>query len=94
MVIGVCSLELQIPSSVSLKDKRRVIRSVVARVHQEFNVSAAEVDHQDSWQLATLAVACVSSDTAYVQGLLERVVRFVETSHRDLVLLEYETELL
>lgn len=94
MVIGVCTIELQVPDSGSLKDKRRIIKSAMARVRNEFNVSVAEVGHQDSWQLATLAVACVSSDATYAQGLLERVVNRIEDGRHGLVLLHYETELL
>lgn len=94
MVIGVLTLELQVPDSASLKQKRQVVRSVVARLRNEFNVSVAEVDHLDSWQLATLAVACVSNDGGYAQGLMERVARFVDQGPFDLVLLDYETELL
>ncbi len=93
MVVGVCTIEMQVPDSASLKRKRQVLRSVIARVHNAFNVSISEVDQQDSWQLATLGVACVSSDAAYVQGLMERVVQHIEQSHLDLVLLRYETEL-
>jgi len=94
MVIGVCTIELQVPDSGSLKDKRRIIKSAMARVRNEFNVSVAEVGHQDSWQLATLAVACVASDASYAQGLLERVVSRIEDGRHGLVLLQYETELL
>ena len=93
MVIGLCTMELQIPESESLKHKRRVLKSVISRVRQEFNVSVAEVDHQDSWQLATLAAVCVSTDAGYAQGLLERVVRYVDGSRFDLVLLDYANEL-
>ena len=94
MVVGLCTLHLQVPASASLKDKRRVIRSVVARLRNEFNISVAEVANQDSLQLATIAVACVSSDAAYAHGLMERVARFVENGRFDLVLLDYETEFL
>ena len=94
MVIGVCTLELQVPGCSSLKEKRRVIRSVVRRVQNQYNVSIAEVGHQDSWQLATVAVACVSNDAGYAHGLLERIVGFIDSRHFDLVLLDYETELI
>jgi uncharacterized protein YlxP (DUF503 family) len=94
MVIGVLTLEIQIPASASLKQKRQVVRSVTARLRNEFNVSVAEVGHLDSWQLATLAVACVSSEAAYAQGLLERAARFVDEGPFDLILLDYQTELL
>jgi uncharacterized protein len=94
VVIGLLTIELQVPESASLKHKRQVIRSLVQRIRQEYNVSVAEVDHLDSWQLATLAVACVSSDAAVVQGLMQRVVDFVDGQRLDLVLLDYQTELL
>jgi len=93
-VIGLVTIDLEIPASVSLKDKRRVIKSVITRVRNTFNVSIAEVGHQDHWQLATLAVVCVSTDTGYAHGLLEKVVRHVERMHLGLVLLDYETELI
>lgn len=94
MVVGICRIELQFPGSASLKEKRRVLRSVLARLRNEFNVSVAEVGHQDSWQLATVAVACVSSDAGYAHGLLEKVVSYIDGGRFDLVLLGYETELL
>ena len=94
MIVGLCTIELQVPGSASLKEKRRVIKSVVDRVRDRFNVSIAEVDHQDSWQLATLAVVCVSTDRGYAHGLLERIVREISDGRFDLVLLRYETEFL
>jgi len=92
MVIGVCTLDIQVPDSASLKQKRQVIRSAIARVRQQFNVSIAEVDHQDSWQLATLALVAVSSDLRYLQGLLEHAVQAVEDGRHGLVLLDYRVE--
>jgi uncharacterized protein YlxP (DUF503 family) len=61
MVIGTCTIELHIPGNGSLKGKRRVIKSIIACVHNEFNVSIAEVGNQDLWQSAILGVACVST---------------------------------
>jgi uncharacterized protein len=94
MVVGLVTIQLQIPASSSLKDKRQVLRSVITRVRQEFNVSIAEVALQDSHQLVTLAAVCVSPDRAYVQGLMERTVQFIAGAHNGLVLLDYETELI
>jgi uncharacterized protein YlxP (DUF503 family) len=70
MVVGVCTIYLRIPASQSLKGKRQVLKSLIARVRKSFNVSIAEVDQQDAWQAATLGVACVSTDSAYAHGLL------------------------
>jgi len=61
MVIGTCTIELHIPGNGLLKGKRRVIKPIIARVRNEFNVSIAEMDNQDLWQSATLGVACVSA---------------------------------
>ena len=94
MVIGLLTLELQIPESGSLKQKRQVIRSVVDKIRQRLNVSVAEVDHQDSWQLATLAIACVATDAAGAQQMMQSAVNLIETRRFDLVLLDYQTELL
>ncbi len=94
MVIGVCTLELNLPTSASLKDKRQVIKSVIARLHNEFNVSVAEVDRLDSWQSAVVAVVTVSGDREYAHGLLSRVALWVERNRLDCDLVDYEIELI
>ncbi|HHX43247.1 MAG TPA: DUF503 domain-containing protein [Chloroflexi bacterium] len=93
MVIGLCTVDLEFPESGSLKTKRQTLQSVLARVRQQFNVSIAEVGHQDSWQLATVAMTCVSTDAAYIHGLFERAVRYIDEGPFSLVLLDYQTEL-
>jgi uncharacterized protein len=78
MVIGVCTLQLLIEGSDSLKDKRQVIKSLLDRIRDKFNVSAAEVDDLDSWRRATLAFACVSKDQSFVDQVLQKVLNTVE----------------
>jgi len=94
MHIGVCTIELRLPGNGSLKGKRSVVKSIVTRVSHEFNVSIAEVDAQDSWQRAVLGVACVSPGAGYAHGLLEQVVQWIEANRPDVILLEYEIEML
>lgn len=94
VVVGLCRLELQIPGSGSLKDKRRVLQSLMTRLRNEFNVSVAEVDRQEAWQRATVAVACVSSSGTYARGLLDKVTEAVEAAPLDLLLLDSDIELL
>jgi len=94
MIVGLCRLELQFPGSASLKDKRRVLQSLMSRLRNAYNVSVSEVDHLDAWQRATVGVACVSSSGAYARGLLDKVVEEVEGAPLDLVLLDHEIELL
>ena len=94
MVIGACSLELYIPGNGSLKGKRQVIKSLMARLRKEFNVSVAEVGAQDVWQTAIIGIVCVSSDPDYAHGLLTRAVRWVEESRLDCDLVDYQIEIL
>lgn len=93
MVVGMCTIELQLPGIDSLKGKRAVLKSVMARVRHEFNVSIAEVGDNDRWQSAVLGVAAVSNEPAHVEGLLARVVQWIEETRLDVTLVDYEIEL-
>jgi len=94
MVIGICTLTLDIPHSKSLKDKRRVVKSITSRVRNQFNVSIAEVDAHDVWQSALIGIACVSNDASYAHGLLEKVVQMISNSRFDAQVADYEIEIL
>jgi len=71
-------LTFRIPYACSLKDKRQVSRSIIAKTRQKFNVSIAEVDTQDAHRTLTLGVAVVSGEMAHAQNSLDEVVRFME----------------
>jgi uncharacterized protein YlxP (DUF503 family) len=77
MVVGVRSWELHLAGCQSLKDKRRVLKSLKDRLHRRFNVSAAEVDHQDSWQRAALACSVVTTDRRHAEEVLASCDRLV-----------------
>ncbi len=83
-----------LPDSQSLKAKRQIARSVVARIRNQFNVTVAEADDNDLWQRLTLGVCCLSNDTKHANEILSNVVAFVEKSRDDLELLNYETEII
>jgi uncharacterized protein YlxP (DUF503 family) len=73
VVIGLLSLELHFPGARSLKDKRQVLRGLLARLRKNHNVSAAEVEHQDLWQRAGIAVVAVNTDRSHLESTLESV---------------------
>lgn len=77
MFVGLCTLTLRIPQARSLKDKRSVVQSVLARVRARFNVSVSEVAAQDRHKDAVLAVAAVGSSQTVVSDLIEQVARFI-----------------
>lgn len=93
MLIGACTLELHIPGNESLKGKRQVIKSLMARLRNQFNVSVAEVGAQDMWQSAIIGVVCVSNDQDYAHGLLTRVVHWIEENRLDCNLVDYQIEI-
>ena len=94
MHVGICRLVTHLPQAGSLKAKRQVARSLTQRIRNQFNVAVAEVEDNDLWQRLTLGVCCVSNDSAHANEMLSRVVSFVEDSRDDLVLLDYETEII
>jgi hypothetical protein len=93
MTIGVLQFELYIGDAMSLKDKRRVVKSLKDRIAHGHNVSVAEVGALDQHRRSILAVAMVSNDSGYVEGALSKLVDFIRTvSKAELV--EYQIDLL
>jgi hypothetical protein len=79
VTVGVLQLELSVPDAFSLKDKRRVVKSLKDRIAHGHNVSIAEVGALDEHRRAILGVAMVSNDSRYVEGALSKLVDFVKT---------------
>ncbi|MCG3181819.1 MAG: hypothetical protein BIFFINMI_04242 [Phycisphaerae bacterium] len=93
MIIGVLQAQLLIRESMSLKDKRRVVKSLKERLAHRFNISIAEVGANESLQQAIIGVAMVSNDHQYVQGVLNQVVNFMKGDVRA-ELVDYQIEFL
>jgi len=85
---------LHLPESGSLKAKRHVVAGLLRRVRTRYRVAAAEVGERDRWQIAHLAVACVSADAAHADEILAHVLRFVEAEGREARITDVRTELL
>ena len=94
MNIGVCKVELRLPENLSLKGKRRVLKSITTRVINKFNVSVAEVDNNDLWQLSTLGICCLSNDKRHTNEVLSKVVGFIINGRFEVEILNYEIEIL
>ncbi len=92
MRVGVCRIFLRIPENQSLKQKRQVVKSIIDRVKNRFNVAIAEVDALDAHQTAVLGAVTVSNDPRHVNRILSHVVNFIEdTGSAELT--DYEIEL-
>ena len=75
MPVGVMTLEIRIPYAHSLKEKRAVLRKLRDRLRSRFNLAVAELDHQETWQRATLGVVSISSSRRNLEQVMERVLR-------------------
>ncbi len=78
-MIGYAEFEIIIPDVHSLKEKRAVLQRIMTRLRQKYNVAVAEVDFQDLWQRAKLAVVTVSSSRTASEKELQRIFRFVDS---------------
>jgi len=94
MHVGVCRISFRLPENGSLKGKRRVLKSITSRVANKFNVSVAEVDHNDVWQLATLGISCVSNDKRHANEVLSKVVDYITDARFEIEMLDYNIEIL
>jgi hypothetical protein len=94
MTVGLCTVSLRFPENHSLKGKRQVLKSLIARLHNRFNVSAAEVGDHDSWQMATLGVSCVSTDERHADQVMASVIAFIRSERLDAEIVDVETEVL
>jgi uncharacterized protein YlxP (DUF503 family) len=94
MFVGTCRVSLALGDNHSLKGKRSIVRPLITRLRREFNVSAAETGALDAWQSAEIGLAAVSSDRQYLDGLLQKVVAWIEASWLDVEVLDFEIEIL
>jgi len=92
--VGVCTVKLRLPDNLSLKGKRQVVKSLVARVKNKFNVSIAEVEDNDLWQLATIGICFISNDQRFTNEVLSKVMELVMNSQGDFEVLDHEIEIL
>lgn len=92
MLIATCQIELSLGGVSSLKEKRRIIKSVVARLSNQFNIAVAEIDHHEVWQSAALGIAAVGNDHGYLQSALETVVAWIEGNRPDVLIVAYRID--
>ncbi|NTV90568.1 MAG: DUF503 domain-containing protein [Clostridiales bacterium] len=78
MIIGTAVIRLRAPWARSLKDKRMIVASIVAKVGSKFNVSIAETEDQDQHKSIVLGVACVAANNALADSTIEKVINYIE----------------
>ena len=94
MSIGILSIKIHLPGCSSLKEKRRRLKPLINRLHREFNISVAEIDHLDVWQTSLIACALVSNDHGHTQRCLQSVVQWVEDNWPDIIIVGDQIEII
>lgn len=92
MFIGLCTIDLHIPDSQSLKSKRQILRSIKDRVRKKFNVAVAE-DGEDLWQRTTLAVTTVNKDKRHINKTLDLIIGLIRGTP-SVEILDYRIEII
>ena len=92
-MIGILTVHLHLPACTSLKQKRGRLRPLLARLHREFNVSAAEMDLQDRWDAALIAWSMVGNESAFIHSALQTVQKWIESNWPDGMVVDQHIEL-
>jgi uncharacterized protein YlxP (DUF503 family) len=82
MIVGVMIAQLHMQGITSLKEKRSIVKSVIGRLKAKFNISIAEVDHQDNRTSALIAMAIVSNDTRFIDRQFDTIINFMQKDGR------------
>lgn len=82
MFVAIVQVELFLPESNSLKAKRSIIKSLVQKVRNKYNVSVAEVDGLDKWQRAVIGVAAVSNERKLLERISQEIIKLLEHEER------------
>jgi len=82
MIVGILTVELHLHGLTSLKQKRSIVKSLLGRMRNKFNVSAAEVYRQDNKQLAVIGISIVSNETRYINQQFDKMINFMKRDGR------------
>ena len=92
--IAICEIDFYLPGISSLKEKRSIIKSMLAQMRNKFNVANAEVAYQDVWQSAKIAITTVSNSASHAEQRLNAVIDWIEGRYPDAVIVEYDIEVI
>jgi uncharacterized protein YlxP (DUF503 family) len=93
MSVGLLKLSIELPGCKSLKEKRSRLKPLLARLHREFNISAAELDYNDKWNMALVGCAALSNDPNHTQRQLQQVAEWVEKNWPDVQVFDQQIDL-
>ena len=92
MHVATCQIQLGLDGVGSLKEKRRIVKSITSRLSNEFNIAVAEVDLNDVWQSAVIGVAAVGNDAGLLHSVMEGVVDWIDRNRVNAYVVDYGIE--
>jgi uncharacterized protein YlxP (DUF503 family) len=94
MNVGVCRLKLRLAENMSLKGKRQVIKPIITLIRNKYNVSIAEVEDNDLWQIATLGICFISNDSQYTDEVIASIINFINSGRFEVEIINQEVEIM
>lgn len=94
IIIGLCTVEFDLPGVTSLKGKRSILKSMLTRMHNQFNVSAAEIDFNDVLNASVIAFTTVTNDTRHANQTISLILNWIEANYPDALIVNQEIEIL
>ena len=93
MIIGTCEVHLSIEQANSLKEKRMIVKSIIDKLKNKFNISIAEVENQDIIKSSIIGFACVTNNSRHANSMIQNVLNFIE-DYADAEIIDIYTEIL
>ncbi len=90
----ICKIQIHLPFSHSLKDKRQIIKSITSRIRNSYNISVAEVDDNELWQIATIGIAYISNSQAHNGNIMDSILNFIKANYPEIEITNHEIETL
>lgn len=94
IIIGLCTVEFELPGARTLKDKRSVLKSMLTRLHNQFNISTAEIDLHDVVNASVIAFTAVTTDTRHANQVISNILNWIEKNYPDALIVNQEIEIL
>lgn len=94
IIIGLCTIEFELPGVTTIKEKRSILKSLLTRLHNKFNVSTAEIDHHDHVQSSVIAFTTVTTGTRHANQTISTVINWIEASYPDALIVNQDIEIL
>ena len=90
MLVKAVIIDIYLPLANSLKNKRSIIKSIIQKVHNKYNVSIAEVEHNDKWKNATLGIAMIANEMSYLEKKFSDIINFIENNYPNIEISKIE----